>query len=631
MAFFSLKSWVRGFLLLVLLALGFRETAVGQSTATLKGTVTDASDRAVAGAKVVVRNVGTGVETATTTDSAGAYQVPALLPGVYGLTVSAANFQTFVIKNLELAVASTVEQNVQLKVGSVEQQVVITSEAPLVDTSTVAVTQVINQKTVQEIPLNGRHFVDLGLLTPGTVAPPANGFLTAPLRGQGSFGVNTAGQREDTVNFMINGINLNDMAQNQITFQPSINTVSEFKMDNSTYSAQYGRNSGAIVNIATRSGTNEFHGEVFEWVRNEKLDAKNFFTVAPATKPPFKRNNFGAAVGGPIIKNRAHFFASYEGLRQRQGLTINSLVLSDAERQTALSNGDAAVRALVPLIPAANATAANGSAIFVGSASAPVNIDQGTGDLDVQLSSNDRLHGYVAIQQDLRQEPTLQGNTLSGWGDTRTSRRQIATFSYDHIFGPHLTNTVRLGYNRIHITFAPNRMLNGASFNINSGINSPIGLSQIGIGGTILTQTALNFGGPAAFPQGRGDTTLVFGDSVNYLHGRHSLVFGTEIRRFYNNNFGNDTTSFLFPDVSRFILDQPSNFTFRGVTANKILAPAYGFFAEDSFKLTSNVTVQLGLRYDWNSTPSEARDRFVVFDPATSSLMQLGSAGFGQA
>ena len=217
-AYFTLGAWARGFLLVVLLAVGFSESVRGQSTATVKGTVTDASDRAVAGAKVVVRNAGTGVETTTTTDSAGAYQVPPLLPGVYQLTVSAANFQTFVIKSLELAVASTVEQNVQLRVGSVEQQVVITSEAPLVDTSTVAVTQVINQKTVQEIPLNGRHFVDLSLLTPGTVAPPANGFLTAPLRGQGSFGVNTAGQREDTVNFMINGINLNDMSQNQITF-----------------------------------------------------------------------------------------------------------------------------------------------------------------------------------------------------------------------------------------------------------------------------------------------------------------------------------------------------------------------------------------------------------------------------
>src|SRR5437764_13667893 len=136
--------------------------------------------------------------------------------------------------------------------------------------------QSIDQRTVQEIPLNGRHFVDLALLIPGSITPPQNGFLSAPLRGQGSFAFNTAGNREDTVNFMINGVNLNDPAQNQITFQPSINTVSEFKVDNSTFSAEYGRNSGAIVNIATRSGTNELHGEAFEFERNDSLDSRNF-------------------------------------------------------------------------------------------------------------------------------------------------------------------------------------------------------------------------------------------------------------------------------------------------------------------------------------------------------------------
>src|SRR5262249_49844822 len=202
----------------------------------------------------------------------------------------------------------------------------------VIESTTISVGQVIDQRTVQEIPLNGRHFVDLGLLIPGSVAPQQNGFLTAPLRGQGSFAFNTAGNREDTVNFMINGINLNDMVQNQITFQPSINTVSEFKVDNSTFSAEYGRNSGAIVNIATRSGTNDLHGEGFEFYRNDKFDARNFFNQPPARKSPFKRNQFGLNLGGPIAKNKTFFFASYEGLRQRQGVDINSGVLRDDQR-----------------------------------------------------------------------------------------------------------------------------------------------------------------------------------------------------------------------------------------------------------------------------------------------------------
>ena len=220
----------------------------------------------------------------------------------------------------------------QLGVGAVTEAVTVVSETPVIEASTISVGQVINQRTVQDIPLNGRHFVDLGLLIPGSVTPPQAGFLTAPLRGQGSFAFNSAGNREDTVNFMVNGVNLNDMVQNQITFQPSINTVSQFKVDNSTFSAEYGRNSGAIVNIATRSGTNEVHGEAFEFFRNEGLDARNFFNVEPARQSPFKRNQFGVSVGGPIVKNRTFFFGSYEGLRQRQGIDVNSGVLREDER-----------------------------------------------------------------------------------------------------------------------------------------------------------------------------------------------------------------------------------------------------------------------------------------------------------
>ena len=419
----SLRTLHICFFCCVLFSLALGNLALGQSTAVLKGTVTDALGAAIPHAKVVAKNQVTGAEWNTESDNVGSYLVPALPIGPYQISVAATGFETSVVHNITLNAATTVTQNVQLQIGQVSQEISIEVDTPVIDASTIAMGQVIDQKTTQEIPLNGRHFVDLSLLTPGTVTPPQNGFLTAPLRGQGSFAFNTAGQREDTVNFLVNGINLSDMVQNQITFQPSINTVAEFKVDNSTYSAEYGRNSGAIVNIATRSGTNEFHGEFFDFLRNSAMDARNFFNPTSVTQAPFKRNNFGAAAGGPIRRNRAHFFASYEALRQRQGVTINSLVLSPTDQATAQASTDPAVKALAALIPASNATE-NGLPFLVGSALAPVNIDQGTGDIDVELTGKDRLHGYVAIQQDLRQEPTLQGNTLPGWGDTRSSRRQ---------------------------------------------------------------------------------------------------------------------------------------------------------------------------------------------------------------
>src|SRR6267143_1536691 len=283
-----------------LLVLGMGATALAQSTATLQGTVIDPQGGAVPDAKVTVRNAATGVERNTQTDSAGYFQVPSLPVGAYRIEIRREGFQTLVVKQIDLDVATIVSQNFELKVGELNQTTEVTSEASVVETATMSVGQVINSKTVQEIPLNGRHFVDLGLLIPGSVTPPQNGFLTAPLRGQGSFAFNTAGNREDTVNFMINGVNLNDPAQNQITFQPSINTVSEFKVDNSTFSAEYGRNSGAIVNIATRSGTNDLHGELFEFFRDTRFDSRNAFNQPPAAQSLFRRSQFGGNLGGPL-------------------------------------------------------------------------------------------------------------------------------------------------------------------------------------------------------------------------------------------------------------------------------------------------------------------------------------------
>src|SRR3989441_447298 len=286
----------------VLTALLFITSAValGQSTATLQGTVTDQKGAVVPNATVIVRNQATSIERTVQTDNSGNYQIAALPVGAYSVVVQAQGFKSDAVADLSIEVARTVVKNFELEVGTLEQKVNVTADTPVIETATTSVGQVINQRTVQEIPLNGRHFVDLGLLIPGSVTPPQNGFLTAPLRGQGSFAFNTAGNREDTVNFMINGINLNDMVQNQITFQPSINTVQEFKVDNSTYSAEYGRNSGAIVNIATRSGTNDFHGELFEYLRNNYLDARNYFNRQGVLQSPFKRNQFGANTGGPL-------------------------------------------------------------------------------------------------------------------------------------------------------------------------------------------------------------------------------------------------------------------------------------------------------------------------------------------
>ena len=614
-------------LLLVVAALLATSPALAQSTATLQGSVTDVKGAVLPNATVVIKNKSTSAERTVQTDGEGNYQMAALPVGVYTVEVRLQGFKTGVADQVTLEVAKTAVQNFQLDVGAITEQVLVSSDVPVIETATTSVGTVINQRTVQEIPLNGRHFVDLGLLIPGTVTPPQNGFLTAPLRGQGSFAINTAGNREDTVNFMINGINLNDMVQNQITFQPSINTVQEFKADNSTFSAEYGRNSGAIVNIATRSGANDYHGEFFEFLRNDYFDARNFFerTTDPA---PFKRNQFGFNLGGPLSlprfheggpsigyngKNKTFFFFSYEGLRQRQGLTISGVTVPTLAQRAAVT--DPVIKQLLPLLPLPN-VGANG---FAGAATAPVNIDQGTLDVSHNIGINDRIHGYYALQRDERGEPTLQGNSVPGFGDTRQSRRQIFTLNETHTFGSAVVNEARFGFNRIHIAFTPNAQLNPLDFGIKNGVNEAIGLPQMAIGGS-----GLNFGGPAGFPQGRSDTTYVVSDTLSYLRGNHSFRFGGELRRFYNNNTGKDTGNFGFANMAAFLAGTANTFTVTlGDVSSAIAQGALGFFVQDNYKLRPNLTFELGFRYDWLMSPTERYDRFADFVPEINSLVRV--------
>src|ERR1041384_158616 len=477
-----------------------------QSTAVLQGRVLDQNGAVVPRARISAQNTATGLGRTGETDSEGNYQIAALPVGNYRVEVKAEGFRTEIVEQLGIEVARIVVLDFRLEVGDITQTINVASDTPLIETATVSVGQVINERTVQEIPLNGRYLTDLALLTPGSVTPPQNGFLSPPTRGGGSLGLNTAGNREETVNFQINGITINDQLVNLLLFNPPLTSIREFKIDNSTFSAEYGRNSGAIVNVATRSGTQEFHGELYEFFRNDALDARNFFNVTSPRPPPFKRNQFGGAIGGPIYlprfgeggpvfrsgKDRAFFFFNYEVLRQRQGVDLNSLVLSDAQRAFVT---DPVIRKLIELIPRANSFDSTGTPRFVGSAPASADVNAWTIDISYNLSERDRLHGYYVYQRALRTEPNIQGNTIPGFGNTRLGLRQLLTLNETHIISPSLVNELRLGFNRLFFTDAPDAELNPVDFGINNGVNSPIGIPQINVAG------GLNLGGPAQIPR----------------------------------------------------------------------------------------------------------------------------------
>src|ERR1051325_11605368 len=607
--------------LIVIGILAIATPAFAQSTGTLQGTITDSQNAIMPGVTVTVTNTATGIERTTVTDSAGQYVAAALQPGRYAVTTHIDGFSDQK-SEAELLPAQTTVLNFKLGVAAIQEALTVTGQSPIIETAAVSVDQARREKTVQEIPLNGRHFVDLGPLMPGGSTSPQNAGLSAPLRGQGSFSFMSAGNRETSVNMMVNGINLNDLSNSQVTFQPSINTVSEFKVDNSTFSAEYGRNSGSIVNVATRSGTNQLHGETFDFYRDAKFDSRNYFNPPPAPQSTFNRKQFGLNLGGPIVKNRSFFFGSYEGLRHLQAVDLNSGTLSAAQRAGVV---DPVAKKILAYIPEANDS--TGTRV-IGSSIAPVDLDQYTMDWRNNLRQNDDLHFYYAYQRDIRQEPNAQGNTVAGFGDTRGGHRQVMTINETDVFGPSLGNEARFGFNRLNISFNPNTLVDTSALGINVGqTQNPIALPEIRI-----TGPGLDIGGPARFPSGRVVTTFAGGDTATYLRGNHIIKFGGELRRVRHSSFNGDPGLVTYPSIAAFQQGFANTFSITlGDRSYIAFNTAIGAFVQDAISVRSNVKLDLGLRYDYIGSPTEADNKLVTFDPSTSSLLQInGPGGFTQ-
>jgi hypothetical protein len=290
-----------------------------------------------------------------------------------------------------------------------------------------------------------------------------------------------------------------------------------------------------------------------------------------------------------------------------------STVLSDAQRAQAAATGDATVQKLVALLPRPNAP----GNVFNGTATAPVNIDQGTANISHSFSDANRVNVYHAFQKDLRNEPPgTVSNTLPGYGDTRQGNRQLMTLVNTNVFSSTLVNEARLGYNRLHLAFDPETTLRAGDLGINNGVPA---FPQITVSG------AFTFGGASGEPSLRGDYTAVLSDTLNWVRGSHSLKFGGEFRRADSNNNSYTPGTFTFTNVTAFLNDQATGFTANPSNgASRSFTNALGFFVTDSYKIRRDLLLDIGLRYDWNGTPVESERRFVVFDPVSDSLLQVG-------
>jgi hypothetical protein len=590
--------------------------AASQTLAALQGRVVDQSGAAIPAASITVRDAATGLTSSGMSDSEGRYHVPAIPAGSYEVTAGSTGFRSVRIESLTFEVGRTLVRDFQLVVDTQREAVIVRAELPLLDRATSTVGHVVSEHTVKEMPLNGRHFVDLGPLVPGSVAPSQTGFSTTPIRGTGALAFQTTGNREEAVGYIVNGVTTNNLTFGSISFPPPVASIQEFKIDNSTFNAEYGHVSGAIVNLVTRSGTDQFRGEAYEFFRNDALDARNFFEFTTPDPHPFERNQFGGTFGGPILRNRTFFFGTYEGLRQRQGIDMNTVVPSDAERAAVT---DAVVRQLMPLLPRANYADANGVPRFVGAADARVDENTWTADVRHNAGRRDRVLAFVGRQHITGVEPSSQGTSVPGFGQRRAITKTTLIVNETHMFSAGLLNEARFGRTRQDGGTFPATALNPMDFGIANGASRPLGLPQITVAG------ALSFGGPATLPQGRDDALYLFNDTLTYIKGRHAIKIGGEFRRFFNNNFAEGTGQFNFPTMAAFLTGTANAFSITlGERRNFITQDALSFFAQDSIAVGPSLTLDLGLRYEWHVTPTERDNQFVVFDAGTASLVQVG-------
>ena len=483
-----------------------------QSSANLYGTVTDAGGAAIPSAKVKVTDVATGVVTNTTSDSSGNYSFPSLAPAGYTVTVDAPGFKTEELKGITLAVNQNAREDVKLQVGSVDSTVEVTTAAPLVDTSSASVGTVIDQREVVDLPLNVRRFGALAILVPGTVPDAGAGGVSGGFANS-SFGSPFSestyaanGARSSSNNTLIDGVDSRNLTFGGFAVQPSPDAVQEFKIQTNIYDAAFGKTAGSTINLITKSGTNSFHGSIYEFLRNDVLDASNYFNPV---KPELRRNQYGAALGGPIWRSKKlFFFGNYEGMRLVQGSSATSLVPTPAQRAGDLSGlltgttanlcgagGPAAynydsgqlfypssettttctsganagqsilvgtpipgnqITAIDPVAahvlslnawPLPNLTGTSGNN-YINSEPETRYDDQYDARVDWSISEKDQVFGRYILGQANIVTPTTGYSTLPGFGDTLYFRGQNVAIGWTHTFGPRLLNEALFGFQR---------------------------------------------------------------------------------------------------------------------------------------------------------------------------------------
>ena len=600
--------------LLFLTLLGGVPRLHAQVSASITGVITDTSGARVPAAAISVKNVETGAIRTTVSDDAGRYQVLALPVGEYEIRVSKASFREQIRSGIHLAVGQEAGVDLTMQVGEVKQQVTVAADAPIVNTTTRDISGLVGERQVKELPLNGRSYDLLLPLNPGIV-----NFTSQKTGGTGisnsSTGNNFAvsGNRPQQNIFLLNGVEYSGAAENNM--QPGgtsgmllgVDAVREFNVQRDTYSAELGKHPGGQVIIVTQSGSNQWHGSVYEFLRNNALDAPNFFDQGSA--PPFQRNQFGASMGGPIQQDKTFVFGSYEGFRQNLHQTSAAFVPDAASRAAAV----AGVQPLLNLwlTPPANAPDFNGIAQVFSSPLQTIREDFGTARVDHTFSQKDSLAAIYTID-DGSDVTATPANPYSS--DVVNLREQVLSLEETHVFSPTLLNTARVGYTRAGYFFTGEPTPGTPAVGV-PGFLTGLQVGAVVVGGSAASNPQAQLG--LAGSNNGSNLTIhrnlyTFEDRVTLTRGRHQLSFGAWFQPFQSNEtialsqYGQATfaslTTFLQGTIGTFLFDPaPTEMNWRSLFGAE--------YAEDVIRLSQKLTLSLGFRAEFSTGWNEAHGR----------------------
>jgi len=647
-----------------------------QVTAVLRGTAYDPSDATVSSVTVTATQIETGFSRTAVTDAQGDFVLVELPVGHYKLQADAKGFQRFVREGLTLEVNRTALVAVRLAIGTDARQIEVTADAPLVENTSSSLGKTVDQTTIQDLPLNGRHFTQLGTLQTGVV-PITPGLQAAggTLREGQAYAVN--GQRPESNNFLIDGADNFNNVDGGFVLEPPVDAISEFRIFTHTANAEFGHSTGSTTNIVTRSGTNAFHGSAWEFLRNDAFDAKSFFAQSVE---PLKRNQYGATFGGPVKKDKTFFFVYYEGLRERAGETQQTTVPSvnektgnfaeichsgfdsngvckDRDAQGGVTNqlfnefsGQPFPHNQLPFI---NPISQNllgffpnpndGENTFVSTLNKATNSDQFGVRLDRYLTPRDVLNfRYIFEQGNILDPLSTAGANVPGFPVGEDQRAQNFVATETHTFTPTLVGLARLSFLRNRFLFGESEnhaTPESLGFTYQPSLAAAVGPPFIQLAGYA------SIGDPITGPRNTYDSDLDVSGSLTWVHGHHEMKFGggysydrlNLLQGIATNGFFVFSTFPVNDSFASFLFGQPVFFLQGGGDfARNLRGNAVNLYAQDTFKISSRLTLNYGLRYELPFPYTEQKNRqnlwipgrqSVVFPTAPAGLLYPGDPG----